>query len=93
MGKTGRRRLRIKGRVDGDPNSNVENEATKIDTPLESIGKDEGIVSKMFRKRIAASCSFGRELDMYQTKGSLVQAHSLGRFLKYEEIVSVSCLT
>lgn len=30
---------------------------------------------------------------MYQTKGSLVQAHSLGRFLNYEEIISVSYLT
>lgn len=41
MGKTGRRRLRSKGLVDDDvcPNSNVENDATNIDTLLESNKK------------------------------------------------------
>lgn len=41
MGETGRRPLRLKGLIDGDvdPNSNVENDATNIDTLLESNKK------------------------------------------------------
>lgn len=59
MGKTGRRRLRSKGCVDGDvdPNSNVENEATKIDTPLECKWK---------RRR-------NREHNVLKAKCSIVQ--------------------
>lgn len=41
MGKTGRRHLRLKGRVndDVDPDGNDGNDATNIDTLLESNGK------------------------------------------------------
>lgn len=87
MAKTGRRRPRSKGRVDDDVdlNSNVDNEATNIDTRRESKWKRrrnrEAEVLEM--KRSGVQC--GRKLDMYQNKGSLV--------LKCEENVSVSYLT